>query len=334
MQIGQHLFSNTIFLAPMAGVTDQPFRSLCHLFGAGATYTEMTSANTTLRANPKTLLRTNRSDKTGPHIIQIVGADPDDMANAARFNAEKGADIIDINMGCPAKKVCRVAAGSALLSDLDKVKHILNAVTRAVDIPVTLKIRTGPDPKNKNAVTVAQLAEDCGIQALTIHGRTRADRFAGEAEYETIRRVKATLSIPVIANGDINNPEKARDVLAYTQADAIMIGRAAQGNPWIFKEILTFLETGKKRPPPSLEERSRVLLEHLQSLYTFYGPQHGLRIGRKHIAWYCKELPGSARFRNEINKVDNAASQQEMILRFFSTAKNVKKTLQTTTIAA
>lgn len=318
MEIGSFHFKNNLMLAPMAGVTDKPFRMLCRSMGAGAATSEMISANAALWNSEKTRARINHTGEASPHIVQIVGADPDTMAKAAQFNVVNGAQIIDINMGCPAKKICRTQAGSALLSNLPKVEAILRAVITAVEIPVTLKIRTGPDRANKNALQVAHLAQDCGIKALTIHGRTRADRFAGQAEYNTIKNIKQAVDIPVIANGDIDSPQKAARVLMHTGADALMIGRAAQGNPWIFREINTFLKTGKQHPRPTATEVKDTLLWHIHELYKLYGEPHGLRIARKHIAWYCKNQTGSAHFRKLINQVQTSAEQIDMINNFFS----------------
>ena len=305
-------------IAPMAGVTDKPFRMLCRSMGAGTATSEMVSANAALWNSEKTRARINISGELSPHITQIVGADSDAMAKAAQFNVANGTQIIDINMGCPAKKICRTAAGSALLSDLPTVEAILRAVVASVDVPVTLKIRTGPDRSTINGLEVARLAQDCGIQALCIHGRTRADRFAGEAEYDTIKKIKQAIDIPVIANGDIDSPQKAAKVLNDTGADALMIGRAAQGNPWIFREINTFLTTGKQHPKPTPSEIKETLLWHINELYQLYGATHGLRIARKHISWYCKNQPGSAHFRKIINQVQTSEEQTNMINDFFN----------------
>ena len=283
MQIGPYSFDQPLVLAPMAGVTDRPFRQLCRRLGADMAVSEMVTADTSLWGSKKSLGRLDHSGETGPKSVQIVGADPDKMAQAAAINAELGAEIIDINMGCPAKKVCKVAAGSALMQNEALVEKILTAVVSAVDIPVTLKIRTGWDHDNRNAPTIGTIAEQSGIAALSIHGRTRADKFAGEAEYDTIRRLKESVSIPVIANGDIDSPEKAKMVFDYTGADAVMIGRAAQGRPWIFREIRHYLATGTHLAPITTNEIASLLLEHMQALYNFYGEEHGVRIARKHI---------------------------------------------------
>jgi tRNA-dihydrouridine synthase B len=289
MQIGSHVLNNQLILAPMAGITDQPFRVLCRQFGAGLAVSEMLASNPALRDNKRTLLKANHSGENGLRSVQILGTDPAQMADAALFNQARGADIIDINMGCPAKKVCAVAAGSALLKNEDLVAKILDAVVKAVDIPVTLKIRTGWDAENRNAVKIAQLAESIGIAALTIHGRTRACKFNGEAEYDTIQQVKQNVSIPIIANGDITSPEKAAFVLNYTGADAVMIGRGAQGKPWIFQQILQFLSE-KSYANPSLAEIQTTMQQHLEQLYRFYGDTMGVRMARKHIGWYFEPL--------------------------------------------
>jgi tRNA-dihydrouridine synthase B len=317
MRIGPFQLKNNLLLAPMAGITDKPFRRLCRGLGAGMAVSEMVSSNSALRTTPKTLHRLDFSGETGPISVQILGADPDTMAEAARINVDLGAQIIDINMGCPAKKVCKVDAGSALLRDEAKVGKILEAVVAAVEVPVTLKIRTGWDPDHRNGVAVARIAEASGIQALAVHGRTRACRFSGEAEYETIREIKSRISIPVIANGDIDSPEKAKKVLASTGADGIMIGRAAQGRPWIFQEIAHYLETGELKTPPTAAQTREILLKHLTELYAFYGEERGIRVARKHIAWYSKAHPGSALFRKKINESNSSKQQQELIETFF-----------------
>ncbi len=319
MRIGPYELPSNVIVAPMAGVTDRPFRQLCKQLGAGMAVSEMVSANSLLWGSEKTQRRANHIGETEPKSIQIAGTDPQMMADAAKYNADQGAQIIDINMGCPAKKVCNVMAGSALLKDEPLVKQIVEAVVRAVAIPVTLKIRTGWDTSNKNAVSVARIAEQAGIQALTIHGRTRACQYAGEAEYDTIARVKQQISIPVIANGDITSPEKAKFVLEYTGADAVMIGRAAQGRPWIFREINYFLLTGEHLPEPGPAEVRDILIGHLHNLYEFYGEYTGVRIARKHISWYSKGHPHGAIFRQTINKVENCALQLTMTNDFFNT---------------
>jgi len=290
MKIGPYQLQNNLILAPMAGITDRPFRNLCKHFGAGLAVSEMVASNPALRKHKRTLLKANHTGEIGLRSVQILGTNPEQMAEAAQFNAQRGAQIIDINMGCPAKKVCSVAAGSALLRDEDLVKTILQKVVLAVNIPVTLKIRTGWDKDSRNAVKIAQLAEQSGIAALTVHGRTRACAFKGAAEYDTIKAVKAAVSIPVIANGDITSVEKARYVLDYTSADAIMIGRAAQGRPWFFEEIQHYLLTGEQTLQTDLYKIKHTLQQHLEELYLFYGSLNGVRIGRKHIGWYFDHL--------------------------------------------
>jgi tRNA-dihydrouridine synthase B len=317
MQIGPYRLRNNLLVAPMAGVTDRPFRQLCKQLGAGMAVSEMVSSNSLLWGSEKTRRRANHEGETEPKSVQIAGADPAMMAEAARYNVANGAQIIDINMGCPAKKVCNVMAGSALLQDEPLVARILNAVVQAVDVPVTLKIRTGWDRANKNGVAVARMAEDCGVQALAVHGRTRADAYQGEAEYDTIRAIKEAIRIPVIANGDIDSPEKAKHVLAASGADALMIGRAAQGRPWIFREIEHYLRTGTHLPEPPPSEIRATLLGHLDNLYQFYGTELGVRIARKHISWYSKGLVGGAVFRHAINRVETVADQLGLIREFF-----------------
>jgi len=317
MQIGPYKLRNQLVLAPMAGITDRPFRQLCKKLGAGLAVSEMVTCNSALWGSKQSLRRMDHTGEVEPRSIQIAGADPDMMAQAACFNVERGAQIIDINMGCPAKKVCNVMAGSALLQDEDLVRRILDAVVAAVDVPVTLKIRTGWDPQSRNAVSIARIAEQAGIQALAIHGRTRACAYRGEAEYETIRRVKQEVSLPVIANGDITSPENAREVLEYTGADAIMIGRAAQGRPWIFREIEHYLSTGELLPEPGVEEIRSIMTEHLNNLYAFYGEYTGVRVARKHIAWYSKGYPQGAGFRRQVNRVENIDEQLRLTNAFF-----------------
>ena len=323
MNIGSYQLTSPIFLAPMAGITDQPFRQLCRQLGAGLAVSEMVSSNPDLRHSRKTQLRLNHTDELAPISVQIAGTEPLQMADAARYNVDKGAQIIDINMGCPAKKVCNVAAGSALLKDEKKVADILEAVVNAVEVPVTLKIRTGWDKENRNAVDIAKIAENSGIQALAIHGRTRECAFKGEVEYDTIAEVKTRIHIPVIANGDIDSPEKARQVLDYTNADAIMIGRAAQGRPWIFREVNYFLETGQLLAQPDLDEICELLQNHLKKLYAFYGEYMGVRIARKHINWYCKQQQGAEVFRKRINTVENPVQQLAEVVAFFQKQKEL-----------
>lgn len=318
MQIGPHQLPNNIILAPMAGVTDNPFRRLCSQFGAGLTVSEMVISNSELQHHPRTLQKTDYSGELGLRSVQILGTQPQLMADAARLNQDRGAQIIDINMGCPAKKVCSVAAGSALMKDERLVASILTAVVSAVQVPVTLKIRTGWDLANRNALKIAKIAENSGIQALTIHGRSRACKFTGQAEYDTIRQVKQNVNIPVIANGDITSAEKARQVLNYTGADAIMIGRAAQGRPWIFQELHAAL-SGQQVPPVSLSEIKNVILQHLDNLYSFYGSFSGVRIARKHISWYFEQLgqlPGEQ--KTLINQAEQPAQQLALVKASFN----------------
>ncbi|MEI7347140.1 tRNA dihydrouridine synthase DusB [Dickeya chrysanthemi] len=317
MRIGQFQLPNRLIAAPMAGVSDRPFRALCYAMGAGMTVSEMLSSNPEVWRSDKSRLRMVHSDEPGIRAVQIAGGDPDEMAEAARINAENGAQVIDINMGCPAKKVNRKMAGSALLQYPELVKQILTAVVKAVDVPVTLKIRTGWAPEHRNCVKIAQLAEDCGIQALTVHGRTRACLFNGEAEYDSIRTVKQSVSIPIIANGDITDPRKARAVLDYTGADALMIGRAAQGRPWIFREIQHYLDTGELLPPLPLAEVKRLLIGHIRELHDFYGPGKGFRIARKHVSWYLQEHAPNDQFRRTFNAIEDAGEQLEALKAYF-----------------
>jgi len=322
MQIGPYKLNNNLVLAPMAGVTDRPFRQLCKSLGAGFAVSEMVSSNSLLWGSEKTRRRANHDGEVEPRSIQIAGADPKMMADAAHYNAEQGAQIIDINMGCPAKKVCNVMAGSALLQNEKLVAEILEAVVKSVDIPVTLKIRTGWDLSNRNAINIARIAEQSGVQALAIHGRTRACAYKGDAEYDTIAEVKHAISIPVIANGDIKTPEKARFVLDYTGADAVMIGRAAQGRPWIFREIEHFLKTGETLPEPDITEIRDIMLGHLDNLYDFYGEFTGVRMARKHISWYSKGQHGGAAFRHTVNKAETQEQQLAMTREFFDRLAN------------
>jgi tRNA-dihydrouridine synthase B len=317
MKIGPYTLRNNLIVAPMAGVTDRPFRMLCKKMGAGYAVSEMVTSNSLLYGSEKTLRRANHEGEVEPISVQIAGADPKMLAQAAQYNVDKGAQIIDINMGCPAKKICHVMAGSALLKDEPLVSQILKSVVSAVTVPVTLKIRTGWDKNSKNAITIAKMAEDAGIQALAIHGRTRACAYTGDAEYDTIANVKQSVSIPVIANGDITSPEKAKFVLEYTKADAVMIGRAAQGRPWIFREIAHFIETGAHLPAPEVKEIRQVMLEHLHDLYDFYGDLTGMRVARKHISWYTKGLRDSANFRHNMNQLQTVEAQLEAIHYFF-----------------
>ncbi|WP_323890281.1 tRNA dihydrouridine synthase DusB [Aeromonas veronii] len=317
MQIGPHTLETPLIVAPMAGVTDRPFRELCLRLGAGMAVSEMLLANPDVWDTQKTRMRMDHSAEGGLRSVQIAGADPEMMAFAARYNVEQGAQIVDINMGCPAKKVNKKLAGSALLRAPDQVKAICRAVVDAVEVPVTLKIRTGWDPDNRNGVEIARIAEDCGITALAVHGRTRACLYKGEAEYDTIRAIKQAVSIPVVANGDINSPEKARYVLDYTGVDAVMIGRAAQGRPWIFREIRHFLETGTKLPPPEREEVRTLMNEHVTNLHRFYGAYLGARIARKHVGWYLDEEETGREFRKHFNALDCADAQLEALEAYF-----------------
>ena len=319
MRIGPYDLPNNLAVAPMAGVTDRPFRLLCKRFGAGYAVSEMVGSNPELRGTEKSRRRTDHAGEPAPVAVQIAGANPDWMAEAARYNVARGAEIIDINMGCPAKKVCNVAAGSALLANEPLVRAIVEAVVRAVDVPVTLKIRTGSDPDHRNAVAIARIAEAAGVAALAVHGRTRACAFVGPVEYETIRAVKAAVKIPVIANGDVDSPERARQVLALTGADALMIGRAAQGRPWIFREILHYLAHGSVLPPPTVAEAHAAIVAHLADHHAFYGEVAGVRIARKHLGWYTRDLAGGEAFRREINAVETAQEQLCAVSRFFDT---------------
>ncbi|SCK11537.1 tRNA dihydrouridine synthase DusB [Vogesella sp. LIG4] len=318
MQIGPYQLKNRLIVAPMAGVTDRPFRMLCKKMGAGMAVSEMITANKALWTTPKTLRRANHEGEVEPIVVQIAGGEPQMLADAARLNVEHGAQIIDINMGCPAKKVCNVAAGSALLRDLDNVGRILEQVVKAVDVPVTLKTRTGWSSDVKTALQVARMAEDAGIAALALHGRTREDMYRGAAEYDTIAAVKQAISIPVVANGDIDSPQKAKYVLDYTGADAIMIGRAAQGRPWIFREIQHYLDSGETLPPPRITDIAAVMGAHLTELYDFYGEYSGCRIARKHIAWYTKGLRGSNDFRQAMYRLESTAEQQQAVAQYFN----------------
>ncbi len=309
---------NNLFVAPMAGVTDRPFRQLCKKLGAGLAVSEMVTSNSLLYGSAKTQRRANHQGEVAPIAVQIAGSQPQMMADAARHNVERGAQIIDINMGCPAKKICNVMAGSALLRDEALVGRILDAVVRAIpETPVTLKIRTGWDQGSRNALNILKIAENAGIRALALHGRTRACGYSGQAEYETIAAVRAAARIPVIANGDITTPEKARQVLDATGADALMIGRAAQGRPWLFREIEHFLKTGERLPAPKVCEIHDILLAHLDDLYDFYGVETGVRVARKHISWYTRGLAGSAAFRHAMNQLPDVAGQRQAVNDFF-----------------
>jgi tRNA-dihydrouridine synthase B len=328
VRIGPFQLRNNLIVAPMAGVTDRPFRMLCKKLGAGLAVSEMVTSNSLLYGSAKTLRRANHEGEVEPISVQIAGADPQMMAQAAIHNVRHGAQIIDINMGCPAKKICNVMAGSALLRDEPLVSQILKAVVKAVDVPVTLKIRTGWDKQNRNAVAVAKMAQDIGIQALAMHGRTRACMYTGDAEYDTIAAVREVLEIPLIANGDITTPEKAQYVLQYTKADAVMIGRAAQGRPWIFREIEHYLATGQHMPAPEVQEIKSVMLQHLHDLYDFYGDLTGMRVARKHISWYTKGLKDSAQFRHQMNQLQSIPEQLALIEAFFDHLQQQHERLQ------
>jgi tRNA-dihydrouridine synthase B len=316
-RIGSHPLPNRVVVAPMAGVSDRPFRRLCRRLGAGYAVSEMLASDPRLRDTPKSRRRADHEGEAEPIGVQLAGADPGVLADAARYSVERGAQIIDINMGCPAKKVCNVHAGAALLADEPLVARILGAVVAAAGVPVTVKIRTGIDPARRNALAIARIAEQAGVAAITVHGRTRACAFRGAAEYDTIAAVKAAVSIPVIANGDIDTPRKAAAVLARTGADAVMVGRAAQGRPWLFREIAHYLDTGRELPPPSRGELRELLCGHLEALYAFYGESGGVRIARKHVGWAAASLPGGAGWRGSFNALDSAAAQLDALRRCF-----------------
>lgn len=319
MKIGCYTLQNNLIVAPMAGVTDRPFRTLCKYFGAGHAVSEMMTADQTLYAQKKSLYRANFEGELAPISAQIAGSEPDKLAEAARYQVANGAQIVDINMGCPAKKVCKRLAGSALLQDEDLVARILDAVVNAVDVPVTLKTRLGFANGQENILRVATRAEQAGIAALAIHGRTREQMYTGTARYELIAEVKRQLKIPVIANGDIDSPQKAKQVLAQTGVDALMIGRAAQGRPWIFRDISHYLATGELLPAPSVSEIYQVVMEHLADLYQFYGEYSGCRIARKHIAWYTNGLPNSNLFREAMYTEESTAGQARAVEQYFAT---------------
>jgi tRNA-dihydrouridine synthase B len=317
LKVGAIELRSGLFVAPMAGITDRPFRRLARRFGAALAVSEMLSCKPELRDSRKTRLRMDHAGEPGPISVQIAGSDPAQLADAARFNVAHGAEIVDINMGCPAKKVCNVAAGSALLADEERVARILEAVVAAVEVPVTLKIRTGPAPERRNAVRIARIAEAAGVQMLAIHGRTRVCMFEGQAEYDTIAEVKSQVRIPVIANGDVRSGEEARRVLDLTGADGIMIGRAAQGRPWLFREIAHFLATGERLAPPAPVEMGAVLIEHLEGLDSLYGEEHGARVARKHIGWAVRELPGGETLRKAANGMHTVTAQRAAVNDFF-----------------
>ena len=317
MKIGPYILPNPIALAPMAGVTDRPFRQLCRELGAGYVVTEMVTSNPQLRHTRKTTWRSNFEGEPTPLAVQIVGSGPESLAEAAIYNVSLGAQIIDINMGCPARKVCGKLGGSALLSNISLVEDILRTVVASVDVPVTLKIRTGPDSGNRNGVEVAEIAETCGVSAMAVHGRTRADRFKGEAEYETIRTICDRLSIPVFANGDVVSAPQAREVLDFTGAQGLMVGRGAQGNPWIFRELNHYLATGEILPPPVPEEIHSVIRDHLHRLHDFYGEIHGVRVARKHLGWYLKGRPDSQHVLYDLVRVKTTKEQFQLLEQHF-----------------
>jgi len=325
MRIGCYSLRTRVVLAPMAGVTDRPFRQLCKRLGAGLAVSEMLTAQLALYGSAKSRRRRDHDGEVEPRIVQIAGGEPGMLSEAARMNVAEGAQIIDINMGCPAKKVCNKAAGSALLQDETLVRQILEAVVSAVDVPVTLKIRSGWDREHKNGIRIAEFAQQAGIQAIAVHGRTRADMFAGEAEHETVRAIAAAVKIPVLANGDVDSPEKARAVLDSTGAAAVMIGRAAQGRPWIFREINHYLATGHKLPPPNDQEIADVMLEHLDNLYTFYGEFTGVRMARKHLNWYLKTRPETTALRERALRVESACEQQRLLRNLFEHNNNIEE---------
>jgi tRNA-dihydrouridine synthase B len=328
VQIGPYALRNNVFVAPMAGVTDRPFRQLCKQLGAGYAVSEMAASNPRLWASEKSSRRTDHAGEMEPKAVQIAGAVPEELADCAKFNVDRGAQIIDINMGCPVKKVCNNWCGSALLQHEDLVQRILESVARAVDVPVTLKFRTGWDRQNKNALTIARMAEQAGIAMLTLHGRTRADGYKGDAEYDTIAAVKAAVSIPVVANGDITTPEKAKFVLDHTGADAVMIGRAAQGRPWICREIDHYLRTGEHLPAPLVDEVRELMNEHLPAHYAFYGEYLGVRTARKHIGWYVQDLAGGEEFRQRMNLLESTAEQLAAVDEFFKSQHRYGERLQ------
>ena len=317
MRIGSCTIAPRVVLAPMAGVTDKPFRLLCKRMGAGLAVSEMTISDPRFWNTRKSLHRMDHAGEPEPVSVQIAGTEPRQLAEAARYNVDQGAQIVDINMGCPAKKVCNAWAGSALMRDEALVGRILEAVVAAVEVPVTLKIRTGWDAAHRNAPAIARIAQDAGIQALTVHGRTRDQHYTGQAEYDTVAEIKAGVAIPVIANGDIDSPQRAARVLRETGADAVMVGRAAQGRPWIFREIAHFLDTGELLAPPGAGEVRDILLDHLRALHAFYGEEQGVRIARKHLGWYAKDRAENAAFRNVVNRAQTAAAQIELTTAYF-----------------
>jgi tRNA-dihydrouridine synthase B len=314
LKIGPYTLQSNILLAPMAGVTDRPFRMLCRRFGAGLAASEMLSADVRLWDTPKSRRRMDHAGEPTPRVVQIAGFDPAMMAEAARRNVEHGAQIIDINMGCPAKKVCNRLAGSALLQDEALVARILHAVVQAVDVPVTLKTRTGWNPDNKNGLAIAKIAEDCGVQAIAIHGRTRTDMYHGDAEHETVSCIKANVRIPVFANGDIDSPRRAREILQQTKCDGVLIGRAAQGRPWIFDEVNFFLRSGELREELALEKVRDIMRAHLEDLYDFYGDETGVRVARKHLSWYLRQHQGQETLRNRLVQIATPREQLSALL--------------------
>ena len=319
VKIGPYELPSNVLLAPMAGVTDRPFRMLCRKFGAGLAASEMLSADVRLWDTPKSRRRMDHTGEPSPRVVQIAGFDPAMMADAARRNVDAGAQIIDINMGCPAKKVCNRLAGSALLQDEELVARILHSVARSVQVPVTLKTRTGWDAAHKNGIRIARIAEDNGIQALAIHGRTRADQYQGNAEHETVAAIKAAIKIPVFANGDVDSPQRARQILDWTGCDGIMIGRAAQGKPWIFDEVNFFLATGESRAALALEKVRDIMRAHLEDLYAFYGDETGVRVARKHLSWYFRQHPGQDALRNRLVQIDTPREQLSTLLEHYDT---------------
>ncbi len=320
VKIGPYELPSNVLLAPMAGVTDRPFRILCRQFGAGLAASEMLSADVRLWDTPKSRRRMDHTGEPSPRVVQIAGFDPSMMAEAARRNVDAGAQIIDINMGCPAKKVCNRLAGSALMQDEDLVARILHSVVRAVDVPVTLKTRTGWDRDHKNGIRIARIAEDNGIQALAIHGRTRTDQYQGNAEHETVAAIKAAIKIPVFANGDIDSPQRARQILESTGCDGIMIGRAAQGRPWIFDEVNFFLAKGESRATLALENVRDIMRAHLEDLYAFYGDETGVRVARKHLSWYFRQHPGQEALRNRLVLIETPREQLSTLLEHYDTS--------------
>lgn len=325
MKIGPYKVTSPFLLAPMAGITDQPFRRLCRRFGAGLTTSEMTTSDMNLWRSPKTLRRLDLSGEAAPRAVQIAGSEPERIALAAKLCVDRGAQIIDLNMGCPAKKVCRKLAGSALLKDEGLVRAILETTTAAVDVPVTLKMRTGWDPEHKNGVRIARIAENCGVQAIAVHGRTRACRFRGSAEYDTIAEIKKAVSIPVVANGDVTTVEKSLEVLNVSSADAVMIGRGAQGRPWFFRDLNHYYQTGKKIAPLEIGEVRDIILDHLRDLYRFYGDTTGVRVARKHLSWYCAELKDSKAFRQRVVRVDEASEQVRLTRNYFNRLRGTEE---------